>query len=325
MRGFHAISTNKLKETDVMKNTRIQIYTRCLVALLLAAAVGVAFAEHDASFAELEDEVAASRSLHGDRGAAAQALEERVGVAGAFMVFSKVAMGLIWEGASILRLPSVPECVLALSSTSNPLALGGTWTIDGDAVGQPGGLAAPLEIMPFPDGFYGIGIDPASFFQRDTGQRVRVRLEGTDSIPSFATTLRSPRFADLVRVTSPRPAASGEIVADASKGLEVEWNVPRGPLGRQKMVVVLFAFSSESMVGELRCGFALGKGKAWVPAQLLTALRNRLGPGPAFGFIHIRTGDFKIVRRQHAAYAVEVDNDDGMTFAEGADTFMTIE
>ena len=79
------------------------------------------------------------------------------------------------------------------------------------------------------------------------------------------------------------------------------------------------------MGGELRCGFDLAAGKAKVPAQLMKALKNRLGTGPAYGFIHVRTGDFKIVEVAGATYTVEVAHDDGLSFAAGADTPMTIQ
>lgn len=255
-------------------------------------------------------------------------IKEHIGTAGSFLITSSLAFGLVKEGETILRLPSAPKCLLQLGSASSPLAFGGTLAISGDAVGQPGGLAAPLTITPSEsDPFYvGVVDEGSALYARATGQRVKISLQGAGSVSKMPlTVLRSPRFADEVRVTSPTPTETGEIVANAADGLTLTWNVPSGPLRKQKLIATLFSFASESMIGELRCGFDLAAGTASVPAQLMTALKNRLGDGPAYGFIHVRTGDFKIVRVGKAAYTVEVAHDDGATFDAGADTPMTIQ
>lgn len=256
-------------------------------------------------------------------------LLKRVGTSGNFYISPNIAFGLIKQGETLIRLPSAPDCDLHFGSINTPLSFGGTLIIGGDAVGQPGGIGAPIEITPDDpfDFFYGFGLDAGqAFYPRASGQRVTVRLHGSGSVPKMPlTTLRSPRFSDFVEVTSPIPTETGEIVANADEGLKLTWTVPSGLLGNQKLIAAMFSFSSTDSIAELRCAFPLKAGMASVPAPLMKVLKNSLGTGPAFGFIHVRTGDFKVVRLPGASYTVEVSHDDGSTFATGADTFMTIQ
>jgi hypothetical protein len=256
-------------------------------------------------------------------------LLKRVGTSGNFYINPNFAFGLIKQDETLIRLSSAPDCDLHYGSVNTPLSFGGTFTISGDAVGQPGGPDFPIEITPDNplDFFYVFGFDAGqAFYPRATGQRVTVSLQGADSVPKMRlTTLRSPRFADVVAVTSPTPTETGEIIANAADGFNLTWTVPPGPLGNQKLIAAMFSFSSTDAIGELRCSFPLKAGRGSVPAPLMKALKNSLGTGPAFGFIHVRTGDFEIVRLHGASYTVDVSHDDGPTFATGADSFMTIQ
>ena len=258
---------------------------------------------------------------------ASTGIKKRVGVAGSFYVGSNVALGTVKSNQTLIRLASTPQCVLQVGPIDTPQAFGGTLTIAGDAVGQPGGLEAPIEITPPPsDPFYGIGLDSGSFYLPATGQRVTARLQGASSIPkSPLMTVRSPLYADVVRVEMPKPTETGEIMVKAADGLMLKWNVPAGPMRSQKLIATLFSFSSDSMIGEMRCGFNLAAGNAKIPAKLMLLLRNLLGDGPAQGFIHVRTGGFQIVNVHRATYTLEVTNTVDSDFAAGADTSMTIQ
>lgn len=265
---------------------------------------------------------ASDKMNHGPTG-----IKKRVGVAGSFYVGSNVGFGIVKTNQTIIRLPATPQCVLQVGPIDTPQAFGGTLTIAGDAVGQPGGFEAPIEITPPPsDAFYGIGLESGAFYLPATGQRVTARLQGTSSIPkSPLMNVRSPLFTDVVRVAMPIPTETGEVVVNAADGLILKWNVPAGPIRNQKLIATLFSFSSESMIGEIRCGFNLASGSAKIPSKLMLLLRNFLGSGPAGGFIHVRTGGFQIVNVPGATYTLEVTDAVDTDFAAGADTYMTIQ
>lgn len=110
---------------------------------------------------------ASDKMNHGPTG-----IKKRVGVAGSFYVGSNVGFGIVKTNQTIIRLPATPQCVLQVGPIDTPQAFGGTLTIAGDAVGQPGGFEAPIEITPPPsDAFYGIGLESGAFYLPATGPR----------------------------------------------------------------------------------------------------------------------------------------------------------
>lgn len=260
-------------------------------------------------------------------------LTTRVGAAAAISINANLAFAAFKEDEQIIESPAYPDCLIQAGSGNNkPAASGGTMTIGGDAVGQDGGIPAPLQVTPLPEdgNIYVAVADPGLLFERASGQKVQISLDGTAFVPGFApVTLHSPKFADVVRVTSPTmPDGGDSLVVKSSEPFDVKWTAPTGAVGDEKLIVTFFSLQSDAVVAELRCAFPVGAGQATVPVELMKELRTTLGEsagGAVPGFIRIRSGDFKIVSQPNAAYTIEVSHLTDISFEEGADTPISLE
>src|SRR5262249_14971381 len=151
-----------------------------------------------------------------------------------------------------------------------------------------------------------VGAPPFVF---PVGQRVEVTVETTGSSVNPAMPLTRLHSADdsFIQVFTPVIPNSGVIEVDSTQPLEVTWQRPAGhpeEPEHNKLIVALWDIAGPSLVGEVRCGFDLAKGRGVIPMSLLHEVKVQVDPvnpipGAAF---RVLVGDRRGVRAGGVSY-----------------------
>lgn len=266
----------------------------------------------------------------GDAGAdAAVVVEEHTRSTAKITIQRDFALAEFFVDDQDVTWSNLPECVAVVRSPAkDSTSSAGVITIAGDIVGKDGGPAAKIDL---------VAAEGYAFADPDIlplSNDFTVDVSGTSAASFSAFGLQTlPVSLNLpIAVTAPTglqlptsppdpPAVAVEI--PSTKPFDITWTAPTGPgdLTNQRVIIdVSFSPSATQDIGRsvnLYCAFPLTKGKASIPANVLTDIKARAGGGDIGGSITITAGGQKAIVVKDSLYIIEVARADSTDSPQG--------
>ena len=235
-------------------------------------------------------------------------------------VFADAFFGEFLEDQTIVRVSNAPECVAHVWSKSKLFSQAGTLTVGGQIVGSDGGPPSAIQLNATPEatGFpyfyfaFDNGID--MIFPPDDSLTVQVQTGGTATIAAVPVQTLRPPPATPVAVTKPAVPDGGVLTVPSTVPFEVTWTAPDAG-AEQRVLIGFTGMTSAQKQAHIFCGYALSKGSASIPANLLAEVRSRLG-GNGSGSLHIQMGGQKEVVVGQDSIVIEVTRPDSTSFTD---------